>query len=254
MMGFALVDDDDLERIAEASDVTGFFVPRAPEPRAWRTFELVGCRLHRALKAGRDLGNAELRVLDVDGRDLGGYYVGAVTVEQVRPNAADGELVDFVVTGLLLAQPHPLAGEVWARFRSGPPAERNRWAEYSVAGRTAWLEVVRLYTARPRGTDRPGGSTVTLDGRFVTDPPSLYLALGEAVNGPGGYFGSTLDGLRDCLRGGFGASVPFTVEWGSAQVARESLSGRQIRLDAEESYWDAVLSVLAESGVTVELH
>ncbi|MDQ0930590.1 hypothetical protein QFZ49_000497 [Streptomyces turgidiscabies] len=30
----------------------------------------------------------------------------------------------------------------------------------------------------------------------ITDVPSLYLALGEAINGPGGYFGGCLDALE----------------------------------------------------------
>lgn len=43
-----------------------------------------------------------------------------------------------------------------------------------------------------------------IDGAAVTSLQDLYRAFGEAVNGPGGYFGGTLDGLFDCLLGGFG--------------------------------------------------
>lgn len=34
------------------------------------------------------------------------------------------------------------------------------------------------------------------------------FSIGEAINGPGGYFGWNLDALHDCLRGGFGALTP----------------------------------------------
>lgn len=47
----------------------------------------------------------------------------------------------------------------------------------------------------------------------VTDRPSLFLALGEAVNGPGGYFGGCVDALADCLRGHFGYTAPATLLW-----------------------------------------
>jgi hypothetical protein len=49
------------------------------------------------------------------------------------------------------------------------------------------------------------------EGAHVTDITSYYCALGEAVDGPGGYFGWNLDALAVCLRGGFGATPPFTV-------------------------------------------
>ncbi|MEV0990317.1 hypothetical protein [Streptomyces sp. NPDC049949] len=59
--------------------------------------------------------------------------------------------------------------------------------------------------------DRPPGHSYELDGRHVTDVPGLYLALGEAVNGPGGYFGGCLDALDDCLGGNFGHTAPATL-------------------------------------------
>ncbi|MFB9889103.1 barstar family protein [Planobispora takensis] len=48
-------------------------------------------------------------------------------------------------------------------------------------------------------------------------------ALGEAVNGPGGYFGWNLDAPADCLRGGWAAAAPFHLIWHHAQVARRHL-------------------------------
>jgi len=52
-----------------------------------------------------------------------------------------------------------------------------------------------------------------LDGRHITDEDGFYCALGEAVNGPGGYFGWNLDALNYCLRGHWGAQAPFTLHW-----------------------------------------
>ncbi|MFD9242801.1 barstar family protein [Streptomyces sp. NPDC059556] len=42
---------------------------------------------------------------------------------------------------------------------------------------------------------------------------------GEAVNGPGGYFGWNLDALDDCFFGGWGAAPAFTLFWGSSAEA-----------------------------------
>ncbi|MFD0536373.1 barstar family protein [Actinomadura luteofluorescens] len=87
----------------------------------------------------------------------------------------------------------------------------------------------------------------------MTDEPGFYLALGEAVNGPGGYFGGCPDALVDCLRGGFGHTSPATLLWRDASTAREHLSraltseGWPLDLLAE------ALDVLAEGGMHVTL-
>ncbi|MGI5177242.1 barstar family protein [Dactylosporangium sp. CA-152071] len=86
------------------------------------------------------------------------------------------------------------------------------------------------------------------------DIEGFYCALGEAVNGPGGYFGWNLDALDDCLRGGWGARAPFTLVWRHAHVARRHLVAgfdRHLRLTA--TTMDDVLAVLHERGVEVHL-
>ncbi|MEU7913245.1 barstar family protein [Microbispora bryophytorum] len=50
--------------------------------------------------------------------------------------------------------------------------------------------------------DRAPGRTYDLDGSHITDKAGFHLAIGEAINGPGGYFGCNLDALDDCLCGG----------------------------------------------------
>ncbi|MFJ6511823.1 barstar family protein [Streptomyces sp. NPDC091406] len=54
-----------------------------------------------------------------------------------------------------------------------------------------------------------------LDGRRIRTLEDFWLVMGEAVNGPGGYFGRGLDSFADCLRGGFGTpdDDDFAVEW-----------------------------------------
>ncbi|MFD0347246.1 barstar family protein [Kitasatospora aburaviensis] len=51
---------------------------------------------------------------------------------------------------------------------------------------------------------RPEPPVYVLDGSGITDRAAFYTALGSALNGPGGYYGSNLDALADCLHGGFG--------------------------------------------------
>ena len=103
------------------------------------------------------------------------------------------------------------------------------------------------------GSDKETGISYEFDGSYVTDRLGLYCALGEAINGPGGYFGSNLDGLADCLRGGFGASAPFHLVWKESTLARAYLGHSSTVQSYRVSYFDALLDVFAGAGVTVEL-
>ncbi|HEX7306772.1 barstar family protein [Lentzea sp.] len=111
--------------------------------------------------------------------------------------------------------------DILEHWRIGRPSQRNLWAGYDRELRHQWAGVALGH--RPSTPDRPPGTTYDLDGRFVTDIEGFHCAIGEAINGPGGYFGWNLDALDDCLRGNFGAQTPFRLVWNDSAVAREHL-------------------------------
>lgn len=205
---YALVDQQE-QVLCTARDVDGFFVDAGP---GRRVFRLVGA----ALPPG-PLGDVELRVLDGAGAAIGAYHVASAS-------AAGAE-----VSGQVFGRSHALAGEVWDLWRDGPLTTSGTWAPYSADGRQAWLEVARL-----RG-HRGAGDFVVAD---ATDRPGVYCAIGEAVNGPGGYYGANLDSLADCLRGGFGPTPPFDLRW------RSTFAGAEL---------PRILDVLADAKVAVHL-
>ncbi|MEU8710139.1 barstar family protein [Streptomyces sp. NPDC048565] len=57
--------------------------------------------------------------------------------------------------------------------------------------------------------------TYVIDGSRITGLDSFWDVIGEAVNGPGGYFGRNLDAFADCLSGGLGTpqDESFVIEW-----------------------------------------
>ncbi|MGO4649915.1 barstar family protein [Nocardia sp. 2YAB30] len=85
------------------------------------------------------------------------------------------------------------------------------WRSLGPAARRAWLSVALRRRSHPPRPDDPPGARYELDGRDIVDEDSFYCAIGEAVNGPGGYFGWNLDALDDCMCGGFCATPPFTI-------------------------------------------
>lgn len=257
--GFRIADDTGA--LGACDDVTGVYQPR-PEP-AEVPAVLVGCRpeppLLSALTALERPGSAAWRrsiAATVLAVEADGSTVSTVSrslfakVVEVRPSAVGIGLVDVVFDGGF-GDPMPAgAREIWdLRYHGGP----NPWARYDRALRHEWCGAA---LARHRGgePDRPAGSTYHLDGRFVTDVEGFYCAIGEAVNGPGGYFGWNLDALHDCLTGRWGATTPFRLVWQHSEVARRHLVPGYDRLRWRSAVtMDYLLDMLAELGVEVEL-
>ncbi|MGW7172154.1 barstar family protein [Streptomyces xanthophaeus] len=210
-------------------------------------------RLRRALKAGTrralDLEEAWLEVED----DRGGPLTDRLLRPKVRawhPSSHGTGLLDLELD----AEPEPVPGHarpVWERWLAGPPNAPGAWAALGTRQRGAWLDLVRERGCRLEHRDRPAGHVYELDGRHITDRPGLHLALGEAVNGPGGYFGGCLDSLVDCLRGRFGYTAPATLRWREAATAREHLSPVLAPNGEPYDLVAMVLEVLAEGGMRV---
>lgn len=88
--------------------------------------------------------------------------------------------------------------------------------------------------------------TYRIDGTRIGAKPDFYAEIGRAVNGDGGYFGSNLDGLADCLRGGFG-----TPEEGGFRFVLSDY--RQAKAGVGEQMWDTLLRIFCAEGVDLWL-
>ncbi|WP_420311526.1 barstar family protein [Streptomyces sp. YS-B37] len=210
---------------------------------------LVGCSPRGALRAALDAGEEDLGHVKVVRVDSSGRPVQAAAEGELRawiPSARGPGLVDLTLDPW--SERPPLAArEVWDLWSEGRPSEPNRWAGCDAAGRRFWLSTA-LANHPHTAPDRPPGTTYHLDGSHITDPPGLFCALGEALNGPAGYFGRGMDALNDCLRGNWGAAPPFTLVWHDADVARACLGPAPHAPTFEE-----ILALLAERHVDVRL-
>ncbi|MET7397877.1 barstar family protein [Dactylosporangium sp. NPDC005572] len=227
------------EAYGTCRDVVGVFREQAPPPVP--RVRLRGCR---PFAVGRRI-RAEVHHIRADGSIT--RLVDA-TVSGTVESAQDDVVVasdprEPLPTGLL---------EILQQWYLGRPTERNLWAGYDRDLRHHWAGVA---LANPPGTpDRPPGATYDLDGRFVTDVEGFYCAIGEAVNGPGGYFGWNLDALDDCFGGNFGARPPFRLVWHDSAVAREHLvPGYDHRRLAPAVTFGYLLELLVAHRVDVEL-
>ncbi|MFI1484682.1 barstar family protein [Streptomyces sp. NPDC020747] len=228
-------------------------VPDGQPDLAEASVRVLGCAPRGALKAAldageEDLGHARLIRLDESGRTV----QSAVEGELVAwiPSARGRGLVDLTLEPWS-ERPPTAAEEVWELWDGGRPTEPGLWARCGVEGRRHWLSTA-LDHHEPDRPDAEAGGTFHLDGRRIIDLPGFFCALGEAVNGPGGYFGWGLDALADCLRGRWGARWPFTLVWHDAQVARTCL-GLVPRTGQRPWTFEELLEFLAENGIAVRL-
>ncbi|OJF15432.1 hypothetical protein BG844_04815 [Couchioplanes caeruleus subsp. caeruleus] len=245
-------------------DVTGVFrdqaAPLVPQIR------LLGCRpeppllsalgaLGQSTKAGlrhRRI-RADVHVVAADGS--AGQVIGAAvsgTVHASGPSRLGAGLLDVTVdsdpqeplpTGIL---------DILKHWHTGRPTEKNLWAGYNRELRHQWAGVA--LTHRTDAPDQPADTTYHLDGQFVTDIEGFYCAIGEAINGPGGYFGWNLDALADCLRGKFGARAPFRLVWHNSTVACKHLvTGYDRRRLSPAISLEYLLEMLTAHQVQVDL-
>jgi hypothetical protein len=268
-VGFRLSADDEL---GECRDVDGVF-RRPRTPTRPRRVTLIGCqpepRLRDAMySATRPPGEpfsaghrryvrAAVHAVDAGGTAVAlprGPLVGAVTASRDSPVGAGLYDVDIDVEGPAWHPWPTRVRKIWDRWHAGAPNDRNEWARHDSLLRRHWLLCAKADHRRITGPDRPAGATYHLDGRFVTDLAGFFCALGEAVNGPGGYLGDDLDALDDALRHGHGATTPFRLVWHHASVARGHLvPGHEGRGWTPAPIMDDVLNLLRARQIDVEL-
>ncbi|WP_017598872.1 barstar family protein, partial [Nocardiopsis lucentensis] len=195
----------------------------------------------------------DLCPLDANGREMQRFPVTLDTAG-ARPSATGGALLDIPVVAGDGERPPVTARPVWDLWREGVPTSPNQWTAFSTEGRNAWLRLaLHLYFTRADAPLPRSGGEYHLDGRSVTDVPGLHCALGEALNGPGGYYGWGMDAMCDCLSGGFAVEPPFRLVWHDARASRRALADVRLAPEGRLGYFDDVFRALRHFGVTVEL-
>lgn len=241
---YRLVDQESGKVLIAAEDLLNYFMEEDREPPETVTF----VRTQHVGRARRKTEHAELQVVDRQGRTIGVYYLGRVCAEfrhELVPSGEDRPDLDYSFFGYICE--YPWAGEVWREWATQRPVERGEWARHPSDWHESWLHVVQTawFDSGRNATRYETDGTAVLDGSGFTTRAGLYCALGEAVNGPGGYFGSNRDGVWDCLRTmRRDGAAPFRLVWRNFAASREALGG---------DFTGSVLSLFEESGVETEL-
>lgn len=236
--------------VGECHDIAGLFHER---PDMWPPgppLTLLGCR--PGLSGSID---AELAHVRVDGtiHKLGWGQRVFGSVVTTRPSALGDDLVDIALDARI---PEPMAANdrpLYDMWRAGGPTEPNLWADLDRSDRYLWVRAAAVH--RIYAPDKPTGTVYHLDGRYVTDYDGFYCAIGEAVNGPGGWFGGDLFWLHENAGTGDGGATPgFRMIWHDSEVARTHLvSGYDRKSWLPAVTFDDLVRYLTEDGVQLEL-
>lgn len=234
---YVVSDEESGGVLVAAEGVEGFFVdPEAESP------EVAFLRAHEVEKGRRRVEDAVMAVMNRQREKIGEYFIGRAVLGDPGVWEPGGNIPRVAFRFFGNRCEYPEAERIWPRWASGVALEKGEWFRWPVNYQGAWLHVVQnSWFASNRRAARYGVEDVVhLDGGQISTKSGFYCALGEAVNGPGGYFGSNLDALADCISSSFGEGPPARIIWRNFQTSQESL---------DHTFLDSVVGLMREFRV-----
>jgi RNAse (barnase) inhibitor barstar len=208
------------------------------------------------------LGILYVNIHGSDGKIIGSY--GIFSYKKIIFHVGAQITIDIIVNDFSKSLPYAI--DIWNIWRNSIPTTKNRWKMLKKEEKRAWVEVTRKAHCAA-GIPKKDSTKITifLNGNNITDIPSFFCAIGEAINGPGGYFGETLEGFEDCLCGGFGLIPPFKLIWKNAEISKKNLTKKEwekelnvknqntIKGQLKHSFFFVVLEILKKHAVEIVL-
>jgi hypothetical protein len=182
---YVLAAEDSGDVLITAEDLEGFFVaPEAESPG------VVFVAAHEVNRGWRRAEDAVLGVVNHRREKIGEYYIGLAVIGGTGIESPEGKTssVWFQFFGNYCEYFEAIP--IWRRWASGPALGKDEWFRWPASSHDAWLHVVQnSWFSVGRSAARYGvNEVVDLDGALISTPPGFFCALGEAVNGPGGYY------------------------------------------------------------------
>ncbi|MFG2889731.1 barstar family protein [Streptomyces sp. NPDC048248] len=236
---YAVSDEGTGNVLVAAEEVEGFFVDPEEEPT-----EVAFLRAHELNKGRRRTEDAVLEIMNRRQEKIGEYFIGRVVLGDTGQESPDGKISRVPYQYFGNRCEYPGAEKIWQRWATGATLHKGEWLQWPVSYQSAWLHVVQnSWFASNHGSAQVGVDCVAhLDGTNISTRSGFFCALGEAVNGPGGYFGSNLDALADCIASRFTKGSTVKIVWKDFDTSRELLS---------DAFLDSVMGVIRESRVDI---
>ncbi|MGW7254142.1 barstar family protein [Streptomyces sp. NPDC054834] len=238
---YVVVDEESGDVLVAAEEVAGFFVdPQEESP------EVVFLRAHQVDKDRRTTEDAVLQIVNRRLEKVGEYFIGRAVLGDTSVESPDGKVSSVSYRFFGNRCEYPGAAKIWRRWASGVAVEKGEWLQWPVSHHSAWLHVVQnaWFTSNRRAARYGVDEFAYLDGAHIATKSGFFCALGEAVNGPGGYFGSNLDALADCISSSLGERSLMKIVWRNFQVSQDSL---------DRVFLDSIMGVMREFNIDVTI-
>ncbi|MFI9259751.1 barstar family protein [Streptomyces sioyaensis] len=239
---YVVADEESGDVLVAAEEVERFFVNPEEE-----SSEVVFLRAHEVHTGRRRTEDAVLKIVNRRREKVGEYSIGRVMLGNTGMKSADSKISSISYRFFGNRCEYPAAAKIWRRWASGVALEKGEWLQWPASQHSAWLHVVQnaWFTSNHRAARYGGEGVAYLDGFHMSTKSGFFCALGEAVNGPGGYFGSNLDGLADCISSSSGEGLPMKIIWQNFRTSQELL---------DRAFMESTMKVMREFDVDVAIH
>ncbi|MFE4592146.1 barstar family protein [Streptomyces laurentii] len=238
---YVVTDEESGDVLVAAEEVEGFFVD--PEEGAPKVAFLRACEVNGDRRRTED---AVLEIVNRGREKIGEYFIGRVVLGEIDTESAGGKISSVPCRFFGDRCDYPGAAKIWRRWASGVAMEKGDWLQWPASHHSAWLHVVQnaWFTSNRRAVRYGVDDIVYLDGARISTKPGFFCAIGEAVNGPGGYFGSNLDALADCISSSLSEGPPLKIVWRNFRASQESL---------DRAFIDSIMEIMCEFSVDVTI-
>ncbi|EHS58247.1 barstar family protein [Paenibacillus sp. Aloe-11] len=256
---FAVIDGESELTVGYCGDVvglTGELIVEEYEKVIFEQFIFNADFIENITKTKQSVYNLYIAILNNEEKVIGSYYYHLSESYVIHKINYNKGIFNLELKGTLETKPTSIELRLWKLLKGTRSLEHNIWQAFSKEERSGWLNVIRMYSVPDYSLRDKQGEVYTLDGKYISDFTTFFIALGEAINGPGGYYGFSLDSLADCLCGGFGAIGPFTIHWQNVhyflkRYEDEWNSKETYSWCSPQQYFMELLKVLVSGGVTV---
>ncbi|GII75540.1 hypothetical protein Sru01_05220 [Sphaerisporangium rufum] len=236
---YVLVNEEYGDVVVAAEEIEGFFV--APEAE---NSKVVFHGVSEVSEERTVIEEGVLKIVDFRRQKVGEYYIGRVILGEREAGSPGGPATRVPCRFFGDRCDCPGAAKVWRRWAMGGIVE-GEWLRWPAIEHCSWLHVVQnaWFTAGHRAARYGANDIVYLNGSNIYNKASFYCAFGEAVNGPGGYMGSNLDAMADCMSSNCGDGALAKIIWRDFEVSQRLL---------ECSFVEAILDIMHEKQVDVD--
>lgn len=154
--------------------------------------------------------NGFIYLLDKQESIVAGTFISNIKIIKSKQN-------DIILTGFVWQHPKGYQ-KAWNMNFNNEITQRNLWKKFRKDELQGWL-VYALHSRNVEITKKD--VKIQIDGNEFHNLDSFFCALGEQINGPGGYFGRNLIAMEDCLRGDFGVESISELTWINHQRSKK---------------------------------